>query len=135
VQSTKPAPNCSQVDDGPSASGNLADKLRSFAALTPDAQVAYLAALPKAGEQLTRSEAIRLGIERRKIAGLPIGKPPAALTAGDLRALELRLQGQTWGQIVATLTAENYASHNGKAWNPARARHAVSRATKAQGQT
>ena len=132
MQSTQRNPKPPKVDDGPSTSGSLADKLRQFADLDPAAQTAYLDALPKDGESVSRGEAIRLGIVRRKITGQVWGRPTAPLNTADLRALELRNEGKSWATIVATLTAEGHRPITGEVWNQSRASHAVKRATTLQ---
>lgn len=132
MQITQPKPKHPQADDGPSTSGSLAEIVRRFAELDPATQTAYLDALPKPGEQLPLSEAVRRGIARRKIAGLPVGRPRLPLTPANLRAAQLRDEGQSWKQTADALTAEKFTPPNGEAWTIPQARYAVNRATKAQ---
>jgi hypothetical protein len=96
---------------------------------------AYLDAGPKPGEQLSLSETVKRSLAQRKIVGLPLGRPCLPLTAANLRAAELRAEGQSWKQTAAALTAEGFTPPKGETWTIPQARHAWNRAVKAQAQT
>ena len=60
-----------------------------------------------------RRELGRTGMERRRLEGEQLGRPPVISEATYLRALTLENEGLSHAEIAATLTTEGHARGNG----------------------